>query len=58
MYVVAWTGAHGFRESFVGIIETNFLIDQWEELYEKERKQLLEFLLEKFSAYKRHLFIP
>ena len=50
MYVVAWTGAHGFRESFVGIIETNFPIDQWEELYEKERKQLLEFLLEKFSA--------
>ena len=35
---MAWTGVHGFRESFVGILGTNCLIDQWEELYEKGRK--------------------
>ena len=38
MHIMAWTGVHGFRESFVGILEINCLIDQWEQLYEKERK--------------------
>ena len=39
MHIMAWTGVHGFRESFVGILEINCLIDQWEQLYEKVWKQ-------------------